>query len=90
MTRMDKQNDTEYSQDNWDNAVKAKGLNPNSMMEETGENTTNYFSQRNKHLERYQGKRKDQMDFSQKITFWSMVGIIVIMLILCCTNGCKD
>jgi hypothetical protein len=32
-TYIDKKDDQEYSQDNWDNAVKAKGPNPNSLCE---------------------------------------------------------
>jgi hypothetical protein len=38
---IDKKDDQEYSQDNWDNAVKAKGPNPNSL-KETGRSNTNY------------------------------------------------
>ena len=39
---MDKQNDTEYSQDNWDNAAKTKEPNPNSVVKELGRSEENY------------------------------------------------
>ena len=30
----------------------------------------------------YQGKRKDQIEFSEKMAFWSLVGIFMIIIIL--------
>lgn len=33
-----------------------------------------------------QGKRRDQIENSQKMFFWSVIGIMIILLILlCCT-----
>lgn len=33
-----------------------------------------------------QGKRKDQIEFSEKVAFWSVSGMIVIIVILIILN----
>ena len=37
-----------------------------------------------------QGKRKDQVEFSQRITFWSFIGIITLAIILSFTESCNQ
>ena len=71
MTRMDKQKDTEYSQDNWDNAAKAKEPNPNSVVKELGRSEENYSYNINKTLDepntipKYPSQ-EDIIDFNRK------------------------
>ena len=36
-----------------------------------------------------QGKRKDQIDYSYRMTFWSLIGIVVMAVILTCTDTCN-
>jgi hypothetical protein len=34
----------------------------------------------------YQGKRKDQVEFSEKVVFYSIIGTLALLLILIITN----
>jgi len=39
---INRKDDQEYSQDNWDNADRVNGPNPNSLLKETGRSAANY------------------------------------------------
>jgi hypothetical protein len=34
----------------------------------------------------YQGKRKDQVEYSEKVVFYSIIGILALLLIVLITN----